>query len=64
MDKPVSVAIFELKENIRAAAAQSLLPPCVLEPVFAAYAAQLALLAAAEKQRDENSDIKKEEDDK
>ena len=64
MQKPVSALIAELKKKIHEAAVESALPPCILEPVFSSYTAQLSILAMQEAQRDmaaENEEDKKEE---
>lgn len=52
MNKPVSVAISELKQKIETAVSESCLPPVLLEPIFNAYAGIIARLAAEQTEND------------
>lgn len=48
MNKPVSIAIKELREDIVQALANSQLPACILEPVLGAVYQQIAQAAEQE----------------
>ena len=48
MNKPVSIAIKEFRENIVQALANSQLPACILEPVLGAVYQQVAQAAEQE----------------